>query len=147
MKKTKFFIFLLITLVSVSFFACSPSSESVPENKEEPKEVKKEEVTVIVPEPVQKETETKAPEVQNPKVKYYLVQIGAYTTEERAVEFKKLASEKIDFKIYIEYNSNTGLYSVIVNERFTDKTDAVNLRNRLWDLKTFKDAFIIDVFD
>jgi len=147
MKNKKYIIFFLITLVSVSFYACSPSAESVPQPKEEPKEEKKEEPPVVIPEPVQKETETKTPEAEVLKVKYYLVQIGAYTTEQRAGEFMKLAADKIDFKIKIEYNSKTGLYSVIVDERFTDKSEAVTLRNRLWELKSFKDAFIIDVYE
>jgi len=76
---------------------------------------------------------------------YYVVQIGAFTTEEKALAFADLSRSKTNYKYSVIYGESTKLYLVQVIPFFKSKTEAEEVRNNLWQLTEFVDAWIVTV--
>ena len=155
MKKTVSFI-----LLALFVFACSSGNETVQKkNKteeepyifdavgtvepEKPKEVNK--ITYPdssqVQEKMKEETKNEAEEtVEEPM---YFVQIGAFTTQERAEEFVKEAKEILKNQEFtITFSDRVNMF-VVQLPPFKDRKEAEKVRNRLWKYDKFKDAFIV----
>ncbi len=155
MKKTVSFI-----LLALFVFACSSGNETVQKkNKteeepyifdavgtvepEKPKEVNK--ITspdsLQVQEKMKEETKNEAEEtVEEPM---YFVQIGAFTTQERAEEFVKEAKEILKNQEFtITFSDRVNMF-VVQLPPFKDRKEAEKVRNRLWKYDKFKDAFIV----
>ncbi len=155
MKKTVSFIFLTLFV-----FACSSGNETVQKKKkseeepyifdavgtvepEKPKEVNK--ITypdsLQVQEKMKEETKNEAEEtVEEPM---YFVQIGAFTTQERAEEFVKEAKEILKNQEFtITFSDRVNMF-VVQLPPFKDRKEAEKVRNRLWKYDKFKDAFIV----
>ncbi len=82
------------------------------------------------------------PTVETPKL--YFVQLGAFTTQERAEEFIKEAEELLEKKTFtITFSDEKELFLVQLPP-FKDKKEAEKVRNRLWKYDQFKDAFIVE---
>ncbi|MCF8417455.1 MAG: SPOR domain-containing protein [Melioribacteraceae bacterium] len=73
---------------------------------------------------------------------YYIVQIGAFTTEARAERFLLLNKDKLNVVPHIQYNEENNLY-VVQLPPYKTRSDAENMRNQLWKIEAFKDAFIV----
>jgi cell division septation protein DedD len=83
-----------------------------------------------------------APTVETPKL--YFVQLGAFTTQERAEEFIKEAEDLLNEKSFtITFSDEKELFLVQLPP-FKDKKEAEKVRNRLWKYQQFKDAFIVE---
>ncbi len=155
MKKTVSFI-----LLALFVFACSSGNETVQKkNKteeepyifdavgtvepEKPKEINK--ITSPdssqVQEKMKEETKNEAEEtVEEPM---YFVQIGAFTTQERAEEFVKEAKEILKNQEFtITFSDRVNMF-VVQLPPFKDRKEAEKIRNRLWKYDKFKDAFIV----
>ena len=155
MKKIVSFIFLTLFV-----FACSSGNETVQKKKkseeepyifdavgtvepEKPKEVNK--ITYPdssqVQEKMKEETKNEAEEtVEEPM---YFVQIGAFTTQERAEEFVKEAKEILKNQEFtITFSDRVNMF-VVQLPPFKDRKEAEKVRNRLWKYDKFKDAFIV----
>jgi len=155
MKKIVSFIFLTLFV-----FACSSGNETVQKKKkseeepyifdavgtvepEKPKEVNK--ITypdsLQVQEKMKEETKNEAEEtVEEPM---YFVQIGAFTTQERAEEFVKEAKEILKNQEFtITFSDRVNMF-VVQLPPFKDRKEAEKVRNRLWKYDKFKDAFIV----
>lgn len=78
-------------------------------------------------------------------VEYYLVQIGAFTTKDKAEKFASDNKSKIKKEIQISYNEQVNLFVVQLSPLFTEKKEAEKLRNELWKDPAFKDAWILTV--
>ena len=78
-------------------------------------------------------------------VKYYLVQIGAFTTKNRAETFAMECKRLIKEKINIAYSDNVKLYVVQLTPFYTSRKEAEKIRNDLWKMSEFKDAWIVTV--
>jgi len=76
---------------------------------------------------------------------YYVVQIGAFTTEEKALAFADLSRSKTNYKYSVIYGESIKLYLVQVIPFFKSKTEAEEVRNNLWQLTEFVDAWIVTV--
>lgn len=79
------------------------------------------------------------------KETYYVVQTGAYTTEEKAQAFAELSRSKTNYKFSVMYGETTKLYLVQVIPFFKSRTEAEEVRNNLWKLQEFVDAWIVTV--
>lgn len=88
---------------------------------------------VSVPDPV--------PVVSQKKTVHY-VQIGAFSTEDKARECVETAKKKLkkDFKIF--YSQSLLLHVVQVMPSFSTKVEAETYRNELWKIKDYKDAWV-----
>ena len=82
------------------------------------------------------------PTAETPKL--YFVQLGAFTTQDRAEEFIKQAEELLETKTFtITFSDEKELFLVQLPP-FKDKKEAEKVRNRLWKYDLFKDAFIVE---
>ena len=87
----------------------------------------------------------KTEELQKLNSTYYIVQIGAYTSEEKANEFAEISRTKTNYKCSVVYNENLKLHLVQIIPFFKSRTEAEEVRNNLWKLSEFVDAWIVTV--
>ena len=83
------------------------------------------------------EAEEKSPDT------FYIIQIGAFSTLERAQEFSELSREKLKKDIKVEYKENKKLYVVQIYPYFNDKKKAELYRRDLRNYDEYKDAWIV----
>lgn len=139
MKQLRIFVILTI---SVFIFACSSSQETSNADSEEQEiyvfdDIENEEAPL--PEPVNDPIET--PVASSVK---YIVQIGAFTTDERAQEFVAEKSGDTQHTMSIKFSNAVNLF-VVQLPPFDTRDQAENVRNELWATKKFEDAFILTV--
>lgn len=129
----------LILIISAYFFisGCTTSQQSSDDDKQ-----------VYIFDEVPEEKTIEAPKTgEYPTLKeaYYVVQIGAFTTEEKALAFSELSRSKTNYKYSVIYGESTKLYLVQVIPFFKSRTEAEEVRNNLWKLTEFVDAWIVTV--
>jgi len=83
------------------------------------------------------ETPAKSPDT------IYIIQIGAFSTLERAKEFSEFSRVKLKKDIKVEYNENKKLYMVQIYPYYNDKKKAEVYRRELLNYKEFKDAWVV----
>lgn len=132
-------IFFVVLIISCLFISCSSSEET---------QVKKQEIetdTVYVFDEIPSEDvfEFETPVQQSFDV--YVVQIGAFSTFDRAKEFADKSWVKLGREIKVEYKQVKNLYVVWVYPPFQDKTSAEVYRNDIQKSGEFKDAWIVTV--
>ncbi len=142
MKKNSIFIILSIIL-----FACSTSKETTQSGED--KIYVFDDVSTVtdstatVETPSVKDTLT----LEQPKVEkhfIYFVQIGAFSSQERAERFKLFNQPKCSYPMDISFNNDIQLW-VIRLPKFNTKEEAEKVRDELWKQEVFKDAFIVTV--
>ncbi len=72
----------------------------------------------------------------------YLVQVGAFTSKSRAETFCNEAKSKTKFPLSVTYSDDVKLF-VVQLPPFSTKSEAKNVRDELWKINIFKDAFIV----
>jgi len=72
----------------------------------------------------------------------YIVQVGAFTSQARAERFVTVNQNKIDFPMQISFSDEVKLFVVQLSP-FLSRKDAEKVRDNLWTIDTFRDAFII----
>ncbi|NWF49166.1 MAG: SPOR domain-containing protein [Ignavibacteriaceae bacterium] len=133
--------------ILISFFSvillliqgCTPTSETVKEQKSE---------EVYVFDEVPSDSLIKPDEnVQYPTldVNYYVVQIGAFTTKERAEKFREEAKKKLSNEVSVVYSDQVKLYVVQLSPFYTNKMEAEKLRDQLRLIPDYSDAWILTV--
>ena len=128
---------LLIVLTYFLIAACTTSQQSSDDEKQ-----------IYIFDEVPEEKTIEAPKTgEYPSLKeaYYVVQTGAYTTEEKAQAFAELSRSKTNYKFSVIYGETTKLYLVQVIPFFKSRTEAEEVRNNLWKLQEFVDAWIVTV--
>lgn len=156
-------LLLLMLFVSVLIYSgCSSSPESI--EKRDGEQVKKTETNTdtiyvfdkvpVADPPTENDPNTdpipsdnKETEEINPSgelVTKYAVQIGAYSTLEKADEIANEARKKLKKEISVTYDESTKLFVIRLASHET-KAEAEKQRNELWKMKEFKDAFIVTV--
>ncbi len=146
MKKILYIFTFLIILI---FSACSSSEETTKESEqsEKPEIYIFDDVTDSQSEPADTSEMVNTPietiEENNTEtgIKFY-VQIGAFTTKERADAFVSENSSKVDYPLEISYSENVKLY-VVQLPPFTSRSEAEKVRNYYWQSGLFEDAFIL----
>ena len=134
--KTILFITSIFILFQL-FVGCTASKQDTDYEKQ-----------VYIFDEVPEEKTIEAPETgEYPDIKssYYVVQIGAFTTEEKADAFAELSRSKTNYKSSVVYSENIKLYLVQVIPFFKSRTEAEEVRNNLWKLQEFVDAWIVTV--
>ncbi|MFA5803753.1 MAG: SPOR domain-containing protein [Melioribacteraceae bacterium] len=150
---------ILISISIVLFIGCSTSEETT-------KQTEKKEPDVYIFDDVQKDAvnindTTKAvPSVQEVKVepvktepvkteqtvsvKKFIIQLGAFTSQERAQAFINENKSKTGLAMSIIYREQIKLFAVQLPP-FATREEAEKTRNGLWQTPSFKDAFIISI--
>lgn len=77
----------------------------------------------------------------NDNLKYY-IQIGAFSSLNRAEDFVNKVKTKAPFDLSIIYKSSTSLYTVR-SKAIGSREEADKIKQDLWNNNLFKDAFII----
>jgi len=72
----------------------------------------------------------------------YIVQIGAFNTEEKANTFAAGARSKVSREITVSFSPAVNLY-VVQAAPFGTRKEAEDFRNDLWLKMEFNDAFIL----
>lgn len=150
--------FLLILFLGFAVFGCS-ASEETSENAAQKlpeilvfEEVEKTDTTLIkedslknqISEPIiDEKTETDTIKTID-KQFIYIIQVGAFSTIERADAFIKENQQKINNKMVISFNEQTKLYTVQLTP-FNEREDADQIRSSIKQIPAFKDAFIITI--
>lgn len=127
-------IFFSLFILSYFVSACSSSEETT----------KKEDVYVF--DEVKPENTIEAPETGDyPDLKetYYVVQIGAFTTKERAEEFADFSRRKLSSELAINVRGN--LYVVQIVPFYKSRQEAEIVRDNLWQIPEFNDAWILTI--
>jgi len=74
----------------------------------------------------------------------FTVQLGAFSTKEKAEIFVKENQKDINHKMEIHYSTKVNLF-VVWLQKFSTKEEAESVRNSLWTNQKYKDAFIVMV--
>ena len=74
----------------------------------------------------------------------FIVQVGAFSTKERAESFVSENQSKLDLKMAISFNESTQL-QVVQLPPFSTRESAEEYRNKIWKIPVFRDAFIITI--
>jgi cell division septation protein DedD len=134
----KSFISYLVFLVSIIIFiaSCTPSEETT----------KKEEVYIFdeVPE---ENTITPPATGEYPTLAdtYYVVQIGAFTTKDRAETFVEKSRQQLLNEISISYSERVNLYVVQIVPFYKSRQEAEIVRDNIRQISEFNDAWIITI--
>jgi cell division septation protein DedD len=143
--KIKLLFLLLFLILPVLLESCSGSKDT-----ETQKGASSDSVYVFdqpVPSPTKKEAVIDQKKVVNApsKSQFFIVQIGAFTTSERANEFADTVRKVLRYKVDISYSSSVNLYVVQIVPPFATKAEAEIVRNELWKNEMFRDAWILTV--
>ena len=125
---TYFLIFFLV--------GCTSSQQSAEEDK------------IYVFDEIPKENTIEAPKTgEYPDISqaYYVVQIGAFTTKDRAEAFAEMSKGKIKNDIGITYSDNVKLYVVQINPFYKSKKEAELVRDEIRLIPEFSDAWIVSI--
>ncbi|MFH1197677.1 MAG: SPOR domain-containing protein [bacterium] len=136
-KKNIVLFFSLLIFVLIS--GCTPQQQTTNQTEEIPKE---KEIYVFDDVSAYDSTNVE-PQVNTPDF-LYLVQVGAFTTQGRADTFVKENQAAIPWKLNITFSNRVNLY-VVQLPAFNTRLEAEDVRNQLWQIGSFKDAFILTV--
>lgn len=152
MRLNRLLIFVVLTIFAI---ACSSSKESTSDDDLGDQEVYvfddvsdvKDETTsheaIEVTTTQKVETQPSPPVASTQLVEdSYSVQIGAFSTKEKAENFVKDSENKIKYQLNISQNEKTGLF-VVQLPQLKSREAAEEVRNELWNIAQFKDAFIV----
>jgi cell division protein FtsN len=130
------FSFLLVLFLLAFFAGCTTSQESTEEDK------------IYVFDEIPKENTIEAPktgEYPDLNQTYYVVQIGAFTTKEKAESFAEMSKSKIKNEIDITYSDPVKLYVVQITPFYKSKKEAELVRDEIKLNPEFNDAWIVTV--
>lgn len=157
-----YLIFIFISMASL--IGCSVSEETTKQTeKKEPEvyifdDIQKDEVNIndtsknipsveeLKVEPIKTEpikTDSAITE-QKVSVNKFVIQLGAFTSQDRAQAFINENKSKTELTMSIIYREQIKLYAVQLPP-FATKEEAEKTRNNIWLIPSFKDAFIIKV--
>ena len=133
----KYFLMISILLSLKLFVGCTASQQNTDNEKQ---------IYIFDEVPEEKTIDPpKTGEYPNTVSSYYVVQIGAFTTEEKAEAFAEISRTKTNYKSSVVYSENLKLYLVQIIPFFKSRTAAEEVRNNLWKLTEFVDAWIVTV--
>ncbi|MHC1736854.1 MAG: SPOR domain-containing protein [Ignavibacteriaceae bacterium] len=134
------YFFLLIS--SLIYYGCSSTQETVKEENS-----KSDEIYVFDEVPTDTVKLDQEPTITNPvppTITKYYIQIGAFTTREKANEFASASRKSLKKEVFVKFSPDVELF-VLHLAAFNTREDAEKMRNELWKKKEFKDAFILTI--
>ena len=149
--KSKSYYLISVVILSFLLAACSATqkttenvkSESSPSNKKDSVYVFDEVKTPQPEKTTQNRNAQQNDESQNISYTYYVVQVGAFSTKDRADEFVAKNKNKVQDEMNISFNPAVNLYVVQLATHYSSHDEAENMRNQLWKMNEFKDAWIV----
>ncbi len=157
MKSSNYFIFSILS--GFLFFACSTSQQTMVDEKQKEPEIyvfddvnKTDSIKTETPTKSDSKTEQPkviekaVPEIKGtpaPTLKKFIVQVGVFTSMDRARSFVKENQSKIAYLLNVSIREADKLFVVRLHP-FDSREDAEKVRNNIWQIPEFKDAFIIN---
>jgi hypothetical protein len=129
--------FFTLLIFSFLFTFCSSTKETGKENE-------KEDEIYIFDEVPPEDSYTFEKPVNNVTF-LYKIQIGAFSTRERAELFAERSRRELNRGIGISYNDDVNLFVVQLEEKFSSEIEAERVRANLWQLEDYNDAWIIPI--
>jgi hypothetical protein len=83
--------------------------------------------------------------IQNIQTPYYLVQIGAFTSKDRAQEFVDKTQSLLNQQVKITLNPDINLFVVRLAKIYTTHDNAEKVKDNLRQQEAFKDAWVVTV--
>jgi len=128
-------IYFFLTVLFLSFVKCSTTERTV-------KEVKTDDTYIFDEVPPEDYCTFKTP-IENSDAEY-IVQIGAFSTLERAKQFADKSRLQLQKDIKVNFNDRNSLYVVQIHPPFQSKTEAEKYRDELWKNDDYNDAWILE---
>jgi cell division protein FtsN len=87
------------------------------------------------------------PPVENQTINtpHYIVQIGAFSTRDKAESFSSIAKKKLNHDMTIKYNDEIKLFVVQLIPPFTSRSEADKVRDDIKQFQEYNDAWIVTV--
>jgi hypothetical protein len=76
---------------------------------------------------------------------FYIVQVGAFTTEARAMKFAQRSKDQLKEEIIVSFSDKVNLFVVQLSKKFYNRKDAEIVRDNLRLFPDFQDAWIISI--
>jgi len=149
--KNKRYHLILAGLLSFLLAACSATQKTTEStNTQTSQNNKKDSVYVFdvikTPPPAkttEKQNTQQNDESQNISYTYYVIQVGAFSTKDRADEFVANNQNKVQDEMKVSFNPDINLYVVQLATHYPSHDEAESMRNQLWKVNEFKDAWIV----
>ncbi len=132
---------LLMIIFPVVYLCGCSSSQQVQDN-----ETGKDSVYVFDSVPDTEAEEIPALEYPDMGMTYYVVQIGAFTTKDRAQRFAEESKQLLPFDVKTSFSRQNNLYVVQLSHYYTSRPEAEAARNDLWKKEKFRDAWILTIY-
>ena len=126
--------------MAVEEYTCNPNDEQQLDSIYK-KQSEKEDEIYIFDEVPQEDSYTFEKPVNKVKL-IYMIQIGAFSTRERAELFAEKSHRDLNRGIDISYNNDVNLFVVRLEEMFNSKVEAERVRANLWQMEEYNDAWI-----
>ena len=127
---------LFVTFFAILLGACSSSKDSTDKNNND-------EEGVYVFDEVPASDSFQIDNAENDLYYNFFVQIGAFTTKISAEDFAEEGMQTLNKEFEVKYSSISNLYTVRLKDFFNSRTEAEKIRNELWQVDKFKDAWIV----
>jgi len=75
----------------------------------------------------------------------YVVQIGAFSSFEKAKQFADFSRIKLQKDIKVNFSERNNLYVVQIHPPFKLRSEAEQYRNELWNIDEYSDAWIVEI--
>lgn len=146
---------IIFGFLSILFFSCSASDLTTEENNSAKNEIyifddlSNIDTSKIIYDQVKDSSKTKIEirkedEINTKLNSKFTVQVGAFSTKEKAENFIKQNQNKTSFPLTVIFNQITKLYSVQIPP-YESKEEADKIRDILKNFPPFKDAFTIQL--
>jgi cell division septation protein DedD len=132
-KTSAKYIFSFVTFVL--FISCSSPEKTVKEKD------KRDDTYVFDEVPPEDFYTFETPVEENNEI--YVVQIGAFSSFDRAKQFADLSRIELKRDIKVNFNEANNLYVVQIHPPFQLKSEAERYRSELWKIDNYDDAWII----
>jgi cell division protein FtsN len=75
----------------------------------------------------------------------YVIQIGAFSSREKAESFSEIARKKLNHDFAINYNEYIKLYVVQVTPPYSSRAEAEKVRDEIKQIQDYRDAWIVTI--
>lgn len=152
MKRNQNYIFSVIVLLSLFIASCSNTQQST-KNQTGNQTNAKDSLYVFDKVPVdttKSETQSAEPNpstttTENISTPYYLVQIGAFSAQDRASNFVDKTQSLLTQKVKITFDQSVNLYVVRLSKIYKTHEEAERAKNDINREPAFKDAWVVTI--
>lgn len=138
--RIRILIYISVLFALIYLAGCSSSEEATKEKN------KNSDVYIFDEVPSDTTVDLSEPEGFPPFNKeYYVVQIGAFTSKDRAEKFAEDSRIKLQMDTNISFNPDVNLFVVQLKKQFKTRKEAENMRDNLRTMNEYKDAWVLSV--